>query len=156
VLKRFPIFLLPLIIGGAMLLLGQQRTAAGPFTADQAAQGRTQYETNCATCHLANLAGRNEAPQLAGSSFMNVWGSKSAGELISYIQAAMPPNSPGSLGANTYVNIAAFILESNSSPAGAQQLDSSISRLGWLRAAADVARALPRRRNPGVSPSKAR
>ena len=75
-LKRFSLSLLPILAAGAALLLGQQRPASGPFTADQAAQGGASYQANCAVCHLANLAGRNEAPQLAGSSFMNVWGGR--------------------------------------------------------------------------------
>jgi alcohol dehydrogenase (cytochrome c) len=124
-LKRFSVFLVLIAFSISVLLLGQQRPAAGPFTADQAAQGSAAYQTNCAVCHLANLAGRNEAPQLAGSSFMNVWRTKTARDLISYIQAAMPPSSPGSLGDAAYVSIAAFILQSNGSPAGTQPLTAA-------------------------------
>ena len=43
----------------------QQQPAAAPFTTQQAATGRTTYQASCAGCHVADLAGRNEAPQLA-------------------------------------------------------------------------------------------
>src|SRR5437868_4387108 len=44
------------------------------YTASQAAEGLALYQTNCASCHLPDLSGRNEAPQLAGGNFMNAWG----------------------------------------------------------------------------------
>ena len=50
-----------------------QQPTAPVFTADQAAAGRAAYQANCASCHLPDLAGRNEAPQLAGNNFMNTW-----------------------------------------------------------------------------------
>jgi len=53
-----------------------------PYTAAQAADGLAAYLTNCASCHLPDLSGRNEAPPLAGANFMNVWGSRTTSELI--------------------------------------------------------------------------
>jgi len=95
---------------------------AGPFTAEQAAAGLTAYQTNCSSCHAADLGGRNEAPQLAGSNFISAWGTRTAGELLTYIQTSMPPGSPGGLGAATNANLAAFILQSNGAIAGTQAL----------------------------------
>ena len=66
---------------GLAILVAQQTPTAGPFTAAQAAAGRTAYQENCASCHLPDLAGRNEAPQLAGSNFMNTWGNRSTRDL---------------------------------------------------------------------------
>ena len=48
------------------LSAGQALTAAPIFTAAQAAAGQASYQANCASCHLPDLAGQNEAPQLAG------------------------------------------------------------------------------------------
>ena len=39
------------------------------FTAAQAEAGAAVYQTACAVCHLANLQGSGEAPQLAGTDF---------------------------------------------------------------------------------------
>lgn len=44
------------------------QTGPGPFTAAQAAAGEALYQVHCATCHLGNMGGRNEAPQLAGGT----------------------------------------------------------------------------------------
>ena len=62
--------------------------------AQQADAGQSAYRVNCASCHRADLAGSGEAPQLAGSNFMNTWGARPATDLISYMQSAMPPANP--------------------------------------------------------------
>ena len=43
----------------------QRAAAPAVFTAAQATAGQSAYQANCASCHLADLAGQNEAPQLA-------------------------------------------------------------------------------------------
>src|SRR5258708_5596130 len=103
-------------------LRGQQR---GPFTAQQSAAGSAAYQAHCASCHLANLAGRNEAPPLAGSNFMNTWGVRSTRELFTYIQTTMPPGTAGKLDQQTYLEITAFILEANGAVAGSQPMIST-------------------------------
>ena len=55
----------------AQLLLSQQGPV-GPYTQNQAAAGRAIYETSCASCHSADLSGR-EGPQLAGANFLTQW-----------------------------------------------------------------------------------
>lgn len=102
--------------------IAQQRpaTVPGPFNAAQASAGRAAYEANCASCHLDSLVGRNEAPPLAGGNFMNTWGARSTHDLFAYIQAAMPPGNGGGLGAETYSQIMAYILEANGSRPGTQ------------------------------------
>ncbi len=105
---------------GVLVLTGQQRPA-GPFTADQAAAGRAAYQANCAGCHGPDLGGRNDAPQLAGGMFMANWGGRTAGDLVSFLEAAMPPGN-ATLGETTYLAIAAFILNSNGAAPGAQAL----------------------------------
>ena len=98
-----------------------QQPPAGPYTAAQATAGRAAYQTNCASCHAPDLSGR-EGPQLAGSNFIRQWGDKTAGELINFIRATMPPGAGGSLPDQTYTNVAAFILDANSARPGAQAL----------------------------------
>jgi alcohol dehydrogenase (cytochrome c) len=89
------------------------------LTSEQAAAGQSAYQANCASCHRADLAGGGEAPQLAGPNFMKTWGARPATELISYMQSAMPPSNPGGLGAKTYGDLAAFILQMNGKVSGA-------------------------------------
>ncbi len=103
-----------------MILTGQQ--SAGPFTAAQAASGATVYQTNCAGCHGPDLEGRNDAPQLAGLMFMGGWGDRTASELVSFIQGAMPPGATGSLTPEAYLSVSAYILQSNGARPGNQAL----------------------------------
>ena len=51
----------------------------------------TVYQASCASCHLPDLAGRNEAPQLAGNNFMNTWRTRTTRDLFEFIQSTMPP-----------------------------------------------------------------
>src|SRR3989442_9381101 len=92
------------------------------YTASQAADGLAHYQTNCASCHLPDLSGRNEAPQLAGGNFMNTWGPRTTTELIRYIQSTMPPSNPGGLSEEICSNIVAFFLQANGAPAGERPL----------------------------------
>src|SRR5579862_7958972 len=105
----------------AVGLASAQQSPAGPYTAAQATVGRAAYQTNCASCHAPDLSGR-EGPQLAGSNFIRQWGDKTAGELINFIRATMPPGAGGSLPDQTYTSVAAFILDANSARPGAQPL----------------------------------
>jgi alcohol dehydrogenase (cytochrome c) len=107
---------------GFAVLIAQTTVATGPFVARQASAGRAAYQANCANCHLPDLAGRNEAPPLAGPNFMRVWGNRGAGALAQYIQASMPPQNRGGLSQEMGLNLAAFILEANGGRAGDQPL----------------------------------
>jgi alcohol dehydrogenase (cytochrome c) len=100
---------------------GAQQRPAGPYTAGQASAGRTDYQTNCAACHAPDLSGR-EGPQLAGANFMSQWGDKTTGDLIGFMRATMPPGAGGSLPDQTYINLAAFILDANSARPGDRAL----------------------------------
>ena len=70
--KEFLIALIVIAACSAVVVASQQRTAVAPFTAAQANAGRDAYQTNCAGCHVADLGGRNEAPQLAGSNLNRI------------------------------------------------------------------------------------
>jgi alcohol dehydrogenase (cytochrome c) len=85
-------------------------------TAQQIDAGRASYQTRCARCHGADLGG-GEAPQLAGDNFRASWGTRSASELVTYIQAGMPPDLAGTLSAAEVANLSAFILAANGTPA---------------------------------------
>jgi alcohol dehydrogenase (cytochrome c) len=98
------------------------QTAA--FTEAQAAAGRSSYLANCAGCHLADLRGANEARPLVGADFIRTWGARTAQELVAFLSVTMPPPpaAPGSLGAQSYVNLTAFLLNANGAMPGASEL----------------------------------
>jgi len=88
-------YLIPAAIAVSTCSAVYAQLPAAPFTSAQAAAGQTAYTTNCSSCHAADLGGRNEAPQLAGSNFMSSWGTRTTGELLNLIQTTMPPGNPG-------------------------------------------------------------
>jgi mono/diheme cytochrome c family protein len=91
------------------------------FTAEQAAAGKTAFNSNCAVCHGNTLTNGTFAPPLAGEYFRNAW----AGKMIRafYDRAkAMPPSAPASLPDGTYVDIVAYVLEVNGFKAGDAKL----------------------------------
>jgi hypothetical protein len=50
------------------------------------------------------------------------WGDKTAGDLIGFMRSTMPPSAAGSLPDQTYVELAAFILDANSARPGDRPL----------------------------------
>ncbi len=139
---------------------GQPTPAAPVFTAAQADAGQTSYHANCASCHLPDLVGQNEAPPLAGANFMTTWRARTARDLIDYMQATMPPGRP-SLAEGDYVNNAAFVLRSNGAAAGDEPLRRSTAvaigsiATGQLAAARPVGgEGAPPARPAGPPPSR--
>ena len=123
--RKYYLLMLPVLIACAFFIVTAQQPAAGPYTAAQAAAGRATYQERCASCHLEDLGGRFEAPQLAGSDFMTKWGERTTAELISFMKLTMPPANPGSLDEQAYIGIAAFLLDANGARAGAQPLTAA-------------------------------
>ena len=119
---RRTVLVATIVVGVSYSLPGQ--APAPSFSAAQAISGQAPYAANCASCHLADLAGQNEAPQLAGVNFRHTWGTRTTKDLIEYMSATMPPGRP-SLAEQDYVNIAAFILRSNGAAAGPQALTAA-------------------------------
>ena len=102
---------------------------SGPYTEQQAAAGRSSYVANCAGCHLGDLHGSNEARPLVGADFMRNWGARTTQDLVAFLSAAMPPApaAPGSLGGQTYLNLAAFLLQANGAKPGTAALTATTS-----------------------------
>lgn len=109
-------------VAAAMTLLSPPSSAAGgaaSFTSAQAAAGAKTYAAKCAQCHGAKLEGVS-APALKGSSLSST--GQKTGELFKFITEQMPAGNPGSLSKQEYVNLMAFILKENGSPAGSKPL----------------------------------
>ena len=95
------------------------------YTAEQAEAGAVVYGTACAGCHLTNMRGSAEAPELVGPSFRSLWGSQSIGVFLDYTRRSMPVSEPGSLSEEEYAAIAAYIIQENGAGSGAERLSFS-------------------------------
>ncbi|WP_294391495.1 PQQ-binding-like beta-propeller repeat protein [uncultured Sphingomonas sp.] len=103
--------------------------AAGTFTRDQVTAGRAAYADQCGICHQPDLSGATDAPALAGTSFINVWGKRPVAALYSKIHASMPYGRGGSLDDATYAAIVSYILYANGVPAGTSPFDKATQTL---------------------------
>jgi alcohol dehydrogenase (cytochrome c) len=108
------------------VLAAQQPARPGPFTAEQASAGRTLYQTTCASCHLPDLKGTFEAPQLAGGNFMNMWRNRPTSDLFTRIRTSMPISNPGSLSDQDALDLVAFILQANGATPSTQKLTTPV------------------------------
>jgi cytochrome c len=120
------VWVVSVVVSGFSRTVESQTTRTvwdGVYTASQAERGRASYLQSCVSCHRDDLRGDNTAPSLVGESFLFLWGDMSVGELSARIQKVMPPDRPGSLTPQTYVDIIAFILMKNAFPAGDRELE---------------------------------
>ena len=93
VTTRYALVLFLLIVSNPTVpleLLGQV-----PYAAEEAEAGEAIYQRSCSVCHLPNLQGSFEAPQLAGASFQAIWSTRPTNELRTLIQNSMPPGQGG-------------------------------------------------------------
>ncbi|MEX2582364.1 MAG: PQQ-binding-like beta-propeller repeat protein [Gemmatimonadota bacterium] len=135
------------------------QTAPAAFTATQAESGAEVYASACAACHLSNLQGSFEAPELAGPNFRSAWGERSMSELLVYLRQTMPPAAPGSLSNEQYASVGAYLARENGvSPSGQPLTFASagpVVSTGAARASAvpaAVVPPIPGRASTGPSP----
>jgi len=135
----------------ALLTLGAGAAQAqAPFAGQAygeaaAARGQPAYVANCAMCHGADMAAGEFGPALKGPTFSGHWQGQSAAALLTFIQTRMPPTGPGSLGADTYGDIAAYILKTNGAAPGGP---SGLAQAAAAQPAADAPSPLGRVRAP--------
>ena len=120
-------FVVVLAAVGASGIDAQAQDFVG-YTEDQARAGQLAYERVCGSCHMTNLQGAFEAPELAGPNFLNRWGGGEVNELFVYMQTSMPPagRKPSD---ESFTNIIAYILERNGQEAGSARLVATATTL---------------------------
>ena len=99
----------------------EQRPPA--FTEEQVQRGKAVYQKNCQDCHGSTLDnGEFGGAPLKGSYFRQHWGSGDVSALFGYVNTLMPPDRPGQLSAQSYVDLTAFLLSNNGYAAGTEEL----------------------------------
>ena len=93
------------------------RESRAVFTVEQTAAGKSAYAKGCASCHMPDLSGSNDAPPLAGAVFTATWRARSTKDLFEYLSTSMPPGG-SSLSIEAFESITAYILEANGASAG--------------------------------------
>ena len=124
------------------------------YTAAQADAGAAVYQQSCQSCHLANLQGSFEAPQLAGPSFRLRWGARPASELLQFVTDRMPPLATGSLSADQYASVVAYLLRQNDVAPGQSPL--TMASTGQVRVGAGSGTASAGAAGPETFPTVGR
>jgi cytochrome c5 len=103
---------------------------SGVFTAEQAKRGNDAYQASCSACHGSDLHATDpEAVDLAGPAIRAKWNGKTLQDRFETIRDTMPPGNTNTLGDKTYMDILAFILQSNEFPAGTQELGPETAKV---------------------------
>lgn len=126
-----------------------QELQQAAYTEVQAKRGQSLYQQNCAACHLADLTGSFEAPNLADSSFRNNWTNRSVVEFTDLLRRTMPPQAPGSLTETQYLDIAAFLLRANAISASGNSLAATTNTVMFRDASNQRANLVQRTPVPG-------
>jgi mono/diheme cytochrome c family protein len=131
-------------------------TGTGYYTVDQARRGKSFFAGSCSTCHIAGAKVRTPGDlsdpilanvslvdsggvamgaihakmHLSGPGALDKWAN--VGDLYKRIKFTMPGHEPAGLDDETYVDIAAYLLELNGYSAGENELSTSTENLGSL------------------------
>jgi mono/diheme cytochrome c family protein len=116
-------------MGGAVVLAqgGARTVKDGVYSEQQAARGKELYTKNCASCHQPDLSGKaisdnSGAPALKGETFVANWADINVDDFLTRIKTTMPYDNPDSLMRDQYVEIIAYLLQTNEFPAGQKEL----------------------------------
>jgi mono/diheme cytochrome c family protein len=82
------------------------------FTKAQATAGATVYKLQCAACHGATL-NNGGAPKLAGPEFLKKWAANTVDDFHFITSTTMPMTKPGALKEAEYLNVIAYVLQTN-------------------------------------------
>ena len=109
---------------------GQARSAAaGVYSGAQAQRGQAIYQSQCVTCHGKGLEG-DVGPVLTGDAFLSRWAGRSVADLVDKIHHTMPQRAPGTLQPQQATDLAAYLLQAASFPAGRTDLsDAAVSTI---------------------------
>jgi len=102
------------------------------FTDEQARAGQDLYDRTCVSCHGPNLTDGTFGPPLTGTSFEQRWAGRSVADLLTYLQATMPPGLTGQINTGGYIGLISFLLEKNGVKPSAQTLPAQADTLAAM------------------------
>ena len=100
-------------------------TKSGVYAREQAARGQDVFLGTCKNCH---------APEAhTTDTFTTKWQGRPLSDLLQYLRDQMPKNEPGSLSAEEYADVLAYLLKLNRMPAGDADLPADMTQLKSIR-----------------------
>ena len=98
----------------------QVTTRDGVYSTTQADRGQMVFDEKCRDCHTAAMWGSD-------------WDGKSVGDVFEYISQYMPEPAPGTLSPQQTRDVVAFLLKSNTLPAGSAELPDTLEAMKAIR-----------------------
>jgi cytochrome c553 len=115
-------FTVAMLTGAAASAIQSKTVWDGIYTQPQATRGAASFASTCARCHAAEPNAGEEGRNLAGKAFWDSFRESTVDRLLDYVSRNMPNGAGGTLSADTYVDLVAFILSRNDLPAGPIEL----------------------------------
>ncbi|HJQ18856.1 MAG TPA: cytochrome c [Gemmatimonadaceae bacterium] len=112
-------------------------SAAGTYTEDQAARGKSVYESYCSACHTTSFH--------TDEQFRFNWFGRTVYDLFKTVKTTMPEDNPGGLSDDDYTRVVTYILKLNGFASGPDSLPADSLRMKSIRirAATDTAASPP-------------
>ena len=113
---------------GVVVLAAQAPTKTtndGVYTAEQAARGKTVFESKCTGCH--------EPSRFTGEAFFEAWDGKAMKEVWDVASGTMPEDNPGSLKQQEYGDILAYFLALNEFKTGDAELQGNAAAMAAIK-----------------------
>lgn len=107
-------------LGFAANAVAQDAVGGDWVTPEQVERGQSTYQQRCSTCH--------------GTDIVSIFKSfPSAGQFYGFISTTMPGDAPGSLTAQQYADIIAYLATENGMPTGTEELPPDDEVLATIR-----------------------
>jgi S-disulfanyl-L-cysteine oxidoreductase SoxD len=117
--------------GGAVT----QTTKSGVYSREQANRGQDVFLGMCKNCHTPEA--------YTTPAFTSKWNGKALSDLYAYIRDQMPKNEPGTLTAEEYTDVLAYLLRLNRQPAGPNDLPADPGAMKSIRFVTPIAPPSP-------------
>jgi S-disulfanyl-L-cysteine oxidoreductase SoxD len=109
----------------ALAQTAARSTRSGVYGRDQALRGQDVFLAMCKSCHTPESH--------TADAFTAKWHGKPLSELWQYLREQMPKNEPGSLSADEYADVLAYVLKLNRMPSGEAELPADATQLKSIR-----------------------
>jgi len=110
-------------------------TATGVYTAGQASRGEQTYMNICVACHPPGT--------YTAAVFREKWNGAPLSQLFGLVSKTMPKEQPGTLEADEYAEVVAYLLKINGAPPGKTALPTDVALMKQIRIVMPAGRENP-------------
>lgn len=123
------------LIRQGVLARADSSTRDGVYTAEQAEQGKSLYQKQCAACHGIALLGSGKNLPLVGNAFLERWTDQTMADLFMKTNTTMPASAPGTMSPVETSEVLAYILSVNKFQPGQKPLPTDPDGLSVIHIA---------------------